>query len=171
MPEEEIRSMSIYETMDFILETVNIEFAANGVSLPSIQYLAFGAEGETVHDCEQVTVTFVQLYNGTPGMQEQEPSRCDAPRTGVFVVEVVRCIPTLGIKGTGGKGTAKFGVPTSSEHTDATKRQTQDAYILMDAGLHAAESLSHFNGISDVSAGQASGGYQATVMTIITGIP
>lgn len=171
MPDEEVRSLSIYDTMDTILETVAVEFAANEISLPSRQYLAFGGEGETVHDCEQVTVTFVQLYNGTPGMQEQTPTRCDAPRTGVFIVEVVRCIPVLGVRGTGGKGTSKLAPPTSVEFTEATKRQSQDAYVLMDAGLKAAEYLSHFNGIADVSAGQASGGFQATVMTIITGIP
>lgn len=171
MPDEDVRSMSIYDAMDFILESVNVEFAANGISLPSRQYLAFGTEGETVHDCEQVTVSFAQMYNGTPGMQEQTPTRCDSPRTGVFIVEVVRCIPLFASRTSGGKGTSKYGAPSAQELTEKTKMQTQDAYVLMDAGLKAAESLSHFNGISDVSPGPISGGYQATVLTIITGIP
>jgi hypothetical protein len=78
---------------DHILNTVVTTYADHGISLPERRYLAVGGQGSTVHDCEQVTVSFEQGYSGRPGAQAQEPVKCNSLRTGVYVIEVVRALP------------------------------------------------------------------------------
>ena len=81
------------EIADHILNTVVATYADHGVDLPVRRYLAVGGQGDTVHDCEQLTVSFEQGYSGLPGNQAQEPVKCNGPRTGVYIVEVVRALP------------------------------------------------------------------------------
>lgn len=160
--------MTIADVMERILEGINNEFMSQSIDLPSRQFFDIGGQGETPHDCEQVTVSFEQMYNGTPGNPDQVPTRCDGPRTGVFVIEIVRCTPqmTTGSSRAGGPKP-----PTEQALSASSIKQTQDAYTLMDAGLHVAESLSYIGGLADVTVSPEEGGYQAVVMTLILGLP
>jgi hypothetical protein len=164
------------ETAEHILATIETVFAEHEVALPERRYLSVGGQGTTVHDGPQVTVTFEQGYSGRPGNQAQEPVRCDGPRTGVFVVEVVRPIPvantpeaTPATQIPSRYGQVVSGVDTiePDKLTDVAKTQMKDAMILLDAGMRAADTGIQ-GGICDVSAGQPQGGLQAMILVITT---
>lgn len=152
-----------------ILASVVGVYSVNNKPLPLRQYLSVGGQGETVHDCEQVTVSFEQGYSGTPGDQAQLPAKCNSPRTGVFIVEIVRCIPTTNTTQdvAGRYGTANLNpqVPDPESLTAVSEVQMVDAYMLMQAGLQVAENTIA-GALVDVSAGSASGGFQAMIMTV-----
>jgi hypothetical protein len=162
------------ETSQHILSTVELVFAEHGVALPERRYLSVGTQGSTVHDCEQVTVTFEQGYSGKPGNQAQEPTRCNGPRTAVYSVEVVRAIPVVNTPEAAPNtqipsryGQVMAGVDTiePSKMTEVGIRQMRDAAILLDAGMRAADNGIQ-GGICDVTAGQPQGGLQAVILII-----
>lgn len=162
------------ELADHILNTVVATYADHGVDLPQRRYLSVGGQGETVHDCEQVTVSFEQAYSGLPGNQAQEPVKCDGPRTGVYIVEVVRQLP-LPNTAAANPGTtvpSRYGQVMGSVQmlpedvqTNIAKKQMVDAMLLMDAGLRAGQTMMT-GALADVSAGAPQGGYQAMTLVI-----
>lgn len=164
------------EVAEHILNTIVTIYGEHGVELPARRYLAVGGQGETVHDCEQVTVSFDQGYSGLPGNQAFEPVRCNSPRTGVFVVEVVRSVaspntpeaaPETMIPNRLSQVTTGVGVLPPEVLTDIAKKQMVDAMLLMEAGLRAGETTMT-GSITDISAGSAQGGFQAMVMVVTT---
>lgn len=162
------------ELADLILNTVVTTYADHGVDLPTRRYLAVGGQGETVHDCEQVTVSFEQGYSGLPGNQAQEPVKCASPRSGVFIVEVVRALPspntdaanpaTLVPSRFGQEVTGVQILPAEVQSAMARK-QMVDAMLLLDAGLRAGETL-QLGALADVSAGSPQGLYQAMTLVL-----
>ena len=161
---------------DHILNTVVATYADHGVALPDRRYLAVGGQGSTVHDCEQVTVSFEQGYSGLPGTQAQEPAKCATPRTGVYIVEVVRAVPnsntadanpaTMVPSRYGQTVTGYQMVPAEVQSAHARK-QMVDAMLLLDAGLRAGETTLT-GSLADVSAGTAQGGFQAMTLILTT---
>jgi hypothetical protein len=162
------------EIADLILNTVVATYADHGVDLPTRRYLAVGGQGETVHDCEQVTVSFEQGYSGLPGNQAQEPVKCAGPRTGVYIVEVVRALPspntaaanpTTMVPSRFGQEVTGVQILPQEVQSDMARRQMVDAMLLMDAGLRAGETMTT-GALADVSAGSPQGLYQAMTMVI-----
>lgn len=162
------------ETARYILQTITAVYAEHGVDLPERRYLAVGGPGMTVHDTEQVTVSFEQGYSGIPGSQAQTPVKCDAPRTGVFVIEVVRCLPLPNTPVSNPKSPQPSRY--SQEVTDVqllppevqtahAEKQMVDAMLLLDAGLRVGE-FTTFGSVADVSAGQPQGGFQAMTLML-----
>lgn len=161
---------------DHILNTVVATYADHGVDLPARRYLAVGGQGSTVHDCEQLTVSFEQGYSGLPGTQAQEPAKCNTPRTGVYIVEVVRALPspnttdanpaTMVPSRYGQVATGVQVLPAEVQSAHARK-QMVDAMLLLDAGLRAGETTIT-GSVADVSAGQPQGGYQAMTLVLTT---
>jgi len=162
------------EIADHILNTVVETYADHGVDLPERRYLAVGGQGDTVHDCEQLTVSFEQGYSGVPGNQAQEPVKCATPRTAVFIVEVVRALPQPNTAAANPQtsvpsryGRAMGGVQALSADTqsDIARKQMIDAMLLMDAGLRAGETTMT-GSLADVTAGSPQGGYQAMTLVV-----
>lgn len=161
---------------DHILNTVVATYADHGVDLPARRYLAVGGQGATVHDCEQVTVSFEQGYSGRPGAQAQEPVKCNSLRTGVYIIEVVRALPLANTVAANPETTvpARYGqvktgvelVPADVQSAHA-RTQMQDAMLLLDAGLRAGETTLT-GSLADVTAGQPQGGYQAMTLVLTT---
>src|SRR5687767_13037385 len=108
--------------MHSILYAVEQTFDSYGIELPERRYRTLG--NLPAHDCEQVTVSFLQSYRGSPGIQEEGPQRCDAPRAGVFHVEIVRCMPKAiqGYLGRGGSTNSGTG-PDVDEMYDYTMKR------------------------------------------------
>lgn len=162
------------EIADHILNTVIATYADHGIDLPERRYLAVGGQGDTVHDCEQLTVSFEQGYSGLPGNQAQEPVKCAAPRTAVFIVEVVRALPLPNTAAAnpavpyptryGAEVTGVQVLPAEVQSTVA-RRQMVDAMLLMDAGLRAGETTMT-GSLADVTAGSPQGGFQAMSLVI-----
>lgn len=162
------------EIADHILNTVVATYADHEVDLPTRRYLAVGGQGDTVHDCEQVTVSFEQGYSGLPGTQAQEPVRCAGPRTGVYIVEVVRALPqpnttaanpTTTVPSRYGQEVTGVQILPADVQSAMARRQMVDAMLLMDAGLRAGETMT-LGAIADVSAGSPQGAYQAMTMVV-----
>lgn len=161
--------LEFVELADRILNTVVATYADHEVDLPARRYLAVGGPGSTVHDCEQVTVSFEQGYSGLPGNQAMEPSKCVGPRSAVFVVEVVRTLPLPNTTAANPATTVPSRYPNVVEgvavlppevQSDIARKQMIDAMLLLDAGLRAGETQL-YGSLADVSAGQPQGGYQA----------
>jgi hypothetical protein len=165
------------EIADHILNTVVATYAEHGVDLPERRYLAVGGQGDTVHDCEQLTVSFEQGYSGLPGNQAQEPVKCATPRTAVFIVEVVRALPLPNTAAANPStplatpsrydGIVSSGVQVlpADVQSDIARKQMKDAALLLDAGLRAGETTLT-GSLADVTAGSPQGGYQAISLVI-----
>lgn len=160
--------LSIIDLMYKFLDTLNIVYSENQEPIPSRQFPDMGGQGETPHDCEQVSISLEQMYNGPPGNPAQVASRCDGPRTAVFVVELVRCMPTAK---PAGRGSTTLVPPTVDELTIAATQQSKDAWLLMDAALRCGESIDWLGSMADISFTSEQGGYQAVVLNWIVGIP
>lgn len=161
---------------DHILNTVVATYADHGVALPDRRYLAVGGQGSTVHDCEQVTVSFEQGYSGLPGTQAQEPAKCATPRTGVYIVEVVRATPNSNTTNANpatvvpsryGQTVTGFQMVPAEVQSAHARKQMVDAMLLLDAGLRAGETTLT-GSLADVSAGQPQGGFQAMTLVLTT---
>lgn len=144
-----------------ILSKINEVFGEAAVTLPTRQVLLVGGLGQSAHDDEQVTISWEQTYSGEPGQQAQVAVRRTTPRSGVFVVELVRSIPDL---------YTSNGTPLAAEMTATANIQMQDAALLYEAGMRACEGSMLGRGIVDLSAGAPSGGLQAVIMTVILSI-
>jgi hypothetical protein len=179
----------IIDTCEHLLATINRVYQEAGIAIPARQYYVIGGQGQTVHDCEQVTVSWDQAYSGLPGNEASIPAVCEGPHTGSFIVEVVRPVntartpvdpmaalnpqaPNAKIPGRWGGGIGQSEMPTPEDYMREAKVQMQDAVLLLRAGLLAGEGTWGESAIVDVSAGSPQGGYQATIMnfTAVLGI-
>ena len=110
---------TLADHMEYVLGVVVDTFGQAGIALPELRYITFG---QPVHDCEQVTVQFQQMYVGPPGDQAQVAQPCDSLRSAALLVEIVRCVPTPNSRG---------GAPTPEQLTATARTQAVDAYMLM----------------------------------------
>lgn len=172
----------IIDMADHLLETIVKSYDEayqedNTLTIPDRRYYTVGGQGSTVHDCEQITVTWDQGYSGTPGDDASNPTRCDEPFTLGFVVEVVRKVdslpPSEEALASGGtisqpsryaKTAATWSAPDPEGIMSDARVQMKDAAILSKAGTLAGEHTTLGRAIVDVSAGTPSGQYQAVIM-------
>lgn len=172
----------IIDMAEHLLDTINSVYQEANIAVPELQYYVIGGQGQTVHDCEQVTVSWDQAYSGLPEAEASIPAKCNDFHTARFIVEVVREVksvrpyidpntgqpvqPTLNRPAAYGRGATS----TNIEKPDAelmkleAQQQMQDAVLLLRAGLLAGEATTTRNAIVDVSAGAPSGNYQAVIM-------
>lgn len=159
----------ILDTAENILAIINEVYAEAGVDLPARQFFYAGATYP--HECEQVSVGFLQHYSGSPGDQAQEPTRCQNPRTAVYAVEVVRnCAPTLEAAqspSTGRRQGNARNFPSPEALTADARIKMRDARLLLEAGLRAGELGIATGAMADVSAGEVNGTYQGMVLNVI----
>lgn len=153
---------AIGNTLDRIRDTIEGAYEQANVPLPERRYIYFGTEGETVHDCEQLTISLAQIYQGLVGEQGALPAVCETPITGVFIIEVVRCVPDRLRKRPG----QKTQVPFPEDLSMNAKAQGIDAYLLMLAGLTVGEPFG--GSLVNITAGPSDGGYQAVVLELAT---
>jgi hypothetical protein len=151
--------------MQEMLGKVVTSFQSYSMPVPARTYYTFGAPAI---DCEQLSVSFLQMYIGTPGDEATEPRRCNDPRSGTFVISIARQVPI----------TQANGAPPSAQSIqDASEVSALDAWILM-------ESTKEFDGswgayasglglgvIATVDVDSPEGGFQTTRMTITIAIP
>jgi hypothetical protein len=112
-------ALNIVELMDGVLQRVVSTFNSYNVPLPSRQYWTVGQQAV---DCEQLTVTLVQIYLGAPGDEASSPQRCNQPRTAVMTVSLSREIPVVGQNGR---------PPSADKLEQAAHISAIDGYVLM----------------------------------------
>lgn len=172
----------IIDMSEHLLETINRIYQEAGIAVPELQYYVIGGQGQTAHDCEQLTVSWDQAYSGLPEAEASVPAQCDQIHTARFVIEVVREVksvrpfidpntgqtvqPTLNRPAAYGRGgsTMKIEKPDAELMKLEAQQQMRDAILLLRAGLIAGEGTTGNRAIVDVSAGAPSGNYQAVIM-------
>lgn len=143
--------------MQNLLDKIRAVFEQADVSLPERQYLAVG---RTAHDCEQLTVSFQQMYLGAPGVRVDQPVKCNSPRSVVLTVQLVRCV-VMPV----GRSTT----PDAAKTTDRTLSRVTDAWLLMDAVTQALDDFLGIFGEVVITDPQAE--YQAVVLNVTVGVP
>lgn len=75
-----------------LLDEVIERLGNEGIELPERRFVH---AGQTVHDCEQLSVSFVRIYNGVPGREVAGEIPCAMTKTAEFTIQLVRCVPSL----------------------------------------------------------------------------
>lgn len=112
-------ALNIIELMNGVLQRVVNTFNSYNVPVPARQYWTVGQQAI---DCEQLTVTLIQIYLGAPGDEASSPQRCNQPRTAVMTVSLSREIPVVGQNGR---------PPSADKLEQAAQISAIDGYVLM----------------------------------------
>jgi len=148
--------------MQDVLDRVVNSYANYDMPLPSRQYFTMG---QPAIDCEQLVVSFVQMYVGSPGDEATQPRRCNDPRSATINVSVVRQVPVVGQNGR---------PPTAEAIQDFAEISAYDAYILLDSAALMdtwEESGFGLGVIATVEVQTPEGGFQNTVLTLTLAVP
>jgi hypothetical protein len=112
-------ALNLKYLLDGVLERAVSVFQSYNVPLPTRQYWTVG---EQAIDCEQLVLTFIQMYLGPPGDQASTPQRCHVVRTAVMTLSLSRSIPTVGQDGR---------PPSGDTIESAAQIAAVDAWVLM----------------------------------------
>lgn len=107
--------------MDGVLERVETVFQSYNVPLPNRRYWMIGTPAL---DCDQVVVSFIQMYLGSPGAEVSQPQRCNVPRSATIMIQISRPVPTVGQNGR---------PPSADKIQQNSALSTTDAWVLMEA--------------------------------------
>lgn len=160
--EVDSEALNLKNAMDTVLERVEAVFTSYNVPLPSRRYWTMG---QPIIDCEQLVVSFIQMYLGAPGDQASTPQRCEMPRTAVVVVSVARPIPTVGQNGR---------PPSDDKIKEGSYISAVDAWVLMESmkSLDPWDDTSLGMGvIATVDSPQTDGGFSVVNMQISMVVP
>lgn len=147
---------------EVLTRVVNI-YGSYDMPIPDRRYWTMGTP---VVDCEQLVVSFVQMYIGSPGDEATMPRRCNDPSSATVQISVSRKVPVVGTNGR----------PPSAEDIQLySNLQAYDAWIL----LHSARELDSWETaggyglgvIATVETTEPEGGLQTTVLTLTSAVP
>lgn len=145
-----------------VLDKVVSNYTSYNMPLPTRAYWTMG---QPAVDCEQLVVSFVQMYLGTPGDEATEPRRCNDPRSAVINISVSREVPVVGTNGRPpSAGTIEYGATASA----------YDAWILMESAANFdvwEETGFGLGVIATVETGAPEGGFQTVILTMTAGVP
>lgn len=148
--------------MQAVLDAVIATYTSYTMPLPGRRYYTLGSPAI---DCEQVTVSMLQMYIGAPGDEATSPRRCNDPRSVTLLVQVSREVPTVGQNGRS---------PSGDSIQDGSEISAYDAWILLDS----ARTLDQWDPanfglgvIATVETSSPEGGFQTVTMTITMAVP
>ena len=114
-------ALNLTSMLSGIVERVESVFSSYSVTLPNRRYWTMG---QPVVDCDQLVVSFVQMYLGTPGQELSLPQKCNVPRSATVLISIARQVPVVGANGR----------PPTAEKIEASSAQTAiDAWVLMES--------------------------------------
>lgn len=159
-------AFALKDFLDALLQKVRDVYDLYNVPLPARQYWTFG---EPAFDCEQVVVSFINLYLGPPGDEAATPRHCNQPRTAVVRISVVRQTATQ-------SNTSRSPVPSAQSIQEASNWQAVDAWVLVESNKLFDQwdedmGMPGLGVISTITAGTAAGGYQDVSMTLTMAVP
>ena len=153
---------NLRDMMDGILERVETVFQSYNVELPARRYWAIG---QPAIDCEQLVVSFLQMYLGAPGDEATTPQRCHVPRSAVVTISIARAVPIV---------TAGGRPPSPEKIQQASATSAIDAWVLMDA----VKLFDMWDGsgyglgvIATVEITAPEGGFQSVTMNLTLAVP
>lgn len=155
-------ALNLKNLLDGVLEKTVSTFQSYNVPLPERRYWTLG---EPAIDCDQLVVSFTQLYLGTPGDEASTPQRCHQPRSAVVTISLAREVPTSGQNGR---------PPSGQTIEEASYISAVDSWVLM-------ESVNLFDQWDDVGFGMgviatveattAAGGFEVVTMQLTMVVP
>jgi hypothetical protein len=148
--------------LDGVLAKVVSVFQSYNVPLPTRQFWTLG---QPAIDCEQLVVSFIQMYLGPPGDQASEPKRCNSPRSAVLNIMLCRPVPVVGQNGR---------APSADKIEEGGVISAIDAWVLMEAMQLFDQWDDYGLGlgvIATVDAPVQQGGFQAINMQITMAVP
>jgi hypothetical protein len=153
---------NLRDMMDGVLERVETVFQSYNVSLPEKKYWMMG---QPAIDCEQLVVSFIQMYLGSPGAQVGEPQRCNVPRSATINISIARATPIV----------SQNGRPPAPEKIKAASQTLAiDAWVLMQSInlLDQWDATGYGIGvIATLEVTAPEGGFQTTDLTITMAVP
>lgn len=153
---------NLRDMLQGVLERVESVFQSHNINLPNRRYWTMG---QPAIDCEQLVVSFLQMYLGTPGAQVGDPQRCHVPRSATLNISISRQMPVVGPSG-------KAPSPEKIQH--ASETLAYDSWVLMESInlLDQWDDTGFGVGvIATLETDTAEGGYQTTTMTITMAVP
>lgn len=150
------------DMMQGVLERVEAIFQSYNVNLPQRKYWTMG---QPAIDCEQLVVSFVQMYLGAPGAQVGDPQRCHVPRSATLNIQIARHTPIVGQNGR---------PPSAQSIQAASETLAYDAWILMESVnlLDQWDETGYGIGvIATLESSPPEGGFQTTTMTVTMAVP
>lgn len=153
---------NLRDMMEGVLERVESIFQSYNVNLPARRYWTMG---QPAIDCEQLVVSFVQMYLGTPGAQVGEPQRCHVPRSATLNIQISRATP---IVGQNGRPPSAASIQTSSEILAIDSWVMMESVNLLDQWDETGYGIGV---IATLDSGSPEGGFQTTTMTVTMAIP
>jgi hypothetical protein len=148
--------------MQNVLNAVIDTYTSYTMPLPGRRYWTLGTPSV---DCEQVVVSMLQMYIGSPGDEATVPRRCNDPRSVTLIVQVSREVPTVGTNGR---------APSGDAIQDGSEISAYDAWILLDSArlLDQWDPANFGLGvIATVETSSPEGGFQTVSMTITMAVP
>jgi hypothetical protein len=148
--------------MQNLLDAVIATYDSYTMPLPGRRYWTLGSPAV---DCEQVVISMLQMYIGSPGDEANLPRRCNDPRSATLLVSVSREVPTVGQNGK---------APSADAIQNASEICAYDAWILLDSArlLDQWDPATYGLGvIATVETNSPEGGFQTVTMTITMAIP
>lgn len=155
-------ALNLKTFMDAVLDKIVETYADYNVPLPTRQ---FWTMGDPAIDCDQLCVSFVQMYLGLPGDEASQPQRCTQPRTAVLTVSLSREIPVVGSNGK---------APTADKIQEGSEIAAVDAWMFMELinKLDQWEPGEFGMGvIATAEAATAEGGFQTMRMQVSMVVP
>lgn len=149
--------------LEEVLSRVTSVYESYGMPLPKRRYWTFATPPV---DCEQLVVSFIQMYVGAPGDEATDPRRCTDPRSATINISVSREVPIAQQNGN---------PPTPDSIELAAKVSAYDAWILMES-INVLDAWGEFGGyglgvIGTVDSSPPEGGFQTVRMTLTMAIP
>lgn len=149
--------------MQGVLDSVITTYASYTMPLPSRRYWTLGSPSV---DCEQVVVSMLQMYIGSPGDEATDPRRCNDPRSATLLVSVSREVPVVGVNGR---------APSADDIQAFSEISAYDAWILLDSSRAldqwATGGSFGLGVIATVETNAPEGGFQTVTMTITVAVP
>jgi hypothetical protein len=155
-------ALNLKTFLDKVLEKTVETFEELNVPVPSRR---FWTMGEPAVDCEQLVVSFIQIYLGLPGDEASQPQRCSVPRSAVLRISVSRPIPVVGANGK---------APSGDKIQEASEIAAVDTWVFMELinKLDQWEPGEFGMGvIATVEAANPEGGFQTTNMQVTLVVP
>jgi hypothetical protein len=154
---------NVAKMLQEVLDRVITTYDSYNMPLPSRRYWTMSTP---VVDCEQIVVSLIQMYIGTPGDEANEPRRCHDPRSATLNIAIARSVPVVQQNGQ---------PPLADTIQEASVIGAYDAWILLQS-VNLFDTWQDYGDfglgvIATVDSDPAEGGMQVTRMTLTLAIP